>query len=220
MRSNDRRVLPMLMSFIGTSNKSVAELVHDPSGARRFYELKTPARCDWSAINCIDYQVLWSAVSEADQAPGLIHRDIIAAEQAKLVWRDPIQRWLADEEDAAWGSTAGTDGALIPQLDPVAGASTATLYNRLRTWCVGSGEREPTRETMGRRLSELGWQAFRLSRAQGQAPGWRHSVIEKPTTHTLHTPHTATPGTVTVQPVQGVKGVPVYNQSDRRTVDL
>jgi Virulence-associated protein E len=204
MRSNDRRVLPMLMSFIGTSNRSVADLVHDSSGARRFYELQTPAHCDWTAINAIDYHLLWQAASELDQAPGLVHRDIIAKEQVRLIWRDPIQRWLEDEADAAWQSSAGLDGVMIPPVTPSAGASTAYLYQRLRAWCESAGEREPTRETMGRRLSELGWESFRLPRSQGQAPGYRHSLIGKPTPHTLHTLHTNGPDALTVQPVQGI----------------
>ncbi len=197
MRSNDRRVLPMMMSFIGTSNKSIAELVHDTSGARRFYELQTPAKCDWQAINAVNYSLLWEAASENDQAPGIIHRQIIAAEQCRLVWQDPVQRWLADETDVGWQSCSGLDGVLIPKIEPVEGAATATLYRRLQAWCVAAGEREPTRETMGRRLSELEWEAFKLPRSQERARGYRQLMkvpLSTRTTWTTDTPGAGGPG--------------------------
>ena len=185
MRTNTRIELPALMSFIGSSNRSIGELVKDPSGMRRFYEIRASDSINWDEINGIDYNLLWQAVSENDEAPGKIHRQIISAEQLRLVWRDPVQRWIEDETDVGWQSTCGMDGVLISEVNPIVGASTASLYNRLRAWCDSAGEREPTREVMGRRLVEVGWEAFRLPRSQGQAPGYRQSV----------------------HPVQGVQGV-------------
>jgi hypothetical protein len=169
MRSNDRRTLPMMMTLCGTSNRSVAELVYDPTGARRFYELRVPARCDWRAINEIDYSLLWQAVSEDEAPPGVLHADAIAAEQRKLVWIDVVEQWLAEED---FGKLDVPDGGVLPQADPVAGILTRELYARLRAWCRAHGEREPSAETMGRRLTALGWQQFR-TRASGRKPGYR-----------------------------------------------
>lgn len=173
MRTNSRIELPALMSFIGSSNRSIGELVKDSTGMRRFYEIRASDVIDWDEINTIDYALLWQAINEDEDAPGIIHRQIIAAEQLRLVWTDPIQRWIEDEADAGWQSTCGLDGVLIPAFDPKVGATTASLYGRLRAWCAAAGERELSREAMGRRLSELGWVSFRLPRSQGQTPSYR-----------------------------------------------
>lgn len=197
MRTNSRIELPALMSFIGSSNRSIGELVKDSTGMRRFYEIRACDSINWNEINTIDYESLWQAISEDEQAPGIVHRGIISAEQTRLVWRDPIQRWMEDEVDAGWQSTSGLDGVLIHAMNPEVGASTHDFYQRLRAWCVSAGEREPTRETMGRRLSELGWEGFRLPRSQGKAPGYRQLMKVPPSTLSTMS---------TDAPVQGVQG--------------
>ena len=180
MRTNQRVELPALMSFIGTSNKSIGELVKDSTGMRRFYELRAAERIDWEAINGIDYDLLWQSVSEDDPAPGIVHKAIIEAAQAPLVYRDLIQRWIEDEDDAGWQVVQALGGADIPRPDLSQVIATSVLYDRLRRWCADAGEREPTREYMGRRLSDLGWTKGKRPRSENQAPGWlKQGMVER-----------------------------------------
>lgn len=188
MRSNQRVELPMLMSFIAATNRSISELVKDSTGMRRFYELRAADRIDWPEVNSIDYLLLWQAVSEDDTAPGEVHQEIIKAAQAPLVWRDPVQRWIDDEDQTGWHSTMDLEGGFIDRANPELVVSTAILYRRFRRWCLDAGERELSREVIGKRLAELGWVKGKRPRSEGQAPGWRRPDIEKPTPLTLLTP--------------------------------
>lgn len=220
MRSNQRTENPMLMSFIATTNRSIGEMVKDATGMRRFFEIRAADSLDWGVVNGIDYEALWSAVSEDDAAPGVTFREAIEKAQAHLVWRDPVQRWIGDEDEAGWLSRIGRGGEALAAVDPKAGGVTGLLYSRFLAWCEEAGEKEMTRESMGRCLSAMGWEAFRLPRAQGQTPGWRRPVIEKVTLHTLNNP--AHPGseTASAQGAQGAQGAALYNETTRRTVDL
>ena len=175
MRSNDRVTLPALMTLIGTSNRSVAELVKDGTGMRRFYELPVPVKCDWETLNAIDYERLWSAISEDDDAPGIVHRDLLEAEQSKLTWRHPVARWI-DEE--SWNAFNELDGHSYGCANPESGVTTVELFQRFRVWCKRHGEREGRSEELGRQLVELGWKAFRSPRATGQKPSYRRERKE------------------------------------------
>ena len=220
MRSNQRTESPMLMSFIATTNRSIAEMVKDPTGMRRFYEIRAADVLDWKAINGIDYMLAWSAVSEDDRASGVTGRQLIEDAQAHLVWRDPVQRWIGDEDDSTWLSMMGMDGEALAAVDPKAGAATAALYQRFQTWCTKAGEKTPTREILGRRMAELGWASFRLPRSQGQAHGLRRPVIGEPTQHAQHTQHKEAEAAIAVTGVPGVTGTTPYKETGLRTVEL
>ena len=158
MRTNKDRTLPMAMSFIGTSNFALSEIIKDPSGARRFYEIKSLPLCDWATINDIDYDTLWMAVSEDDPAPGEVHRELIRAAQVDFVWRDPVSRWLDEER---FGRVTLKNSITIPPDSPEVGISTADIYERFANWCQVHGEKQPSSEHLGRRLTDLGWERFR-----------------------------------------------------------
>ncbi len=210
MRSNQQVELTMLTSLIGTSNRRLVDLARDPTGARRFYEIEAQDLIDWDAINSINYNLLWQAVNQDEQAPGAVHQSIIAAEQTKLVWRDPIERWLTDEDDTGWPSVADLDGCDLGSARPSAGIPSSTLYGRFRRWCADAGEREAAREAMGRRLTELGWEMFRLPRAHGQAKAYRRPLIEKPAVHTVHNRAQTCDDGDSVHGVHGVNGHCLY----------
>ncbi len=210
MRTNSETEAPMLTSLIGTSNRRLVDLARDPTGARRFYEIEAQDCIDWKAINEINYTLLWESVNEDEKAPGIVYKAIIQAEQTKLVWSDPIERWLLDEEDAGWSVVSGVDGQDLGSVRPDQGAATTRLYGRFRRWCEDNGEREVTAAIVGRRLTELGWEPFRLSRANGQAPAYRRRLIEKPTLHTLHNPAQSPDSAPSVHGVHGVQGDLLY----------
>lgn len=50
--------------FIGTTNKPVSEIIFDPTGARRFFEIKALDKLDWNVINSIDYVALFQGIDE------------------------------------------------------------------------------------------------------------------------------------------------------------
>lgn len=62
LHTNEVRTVPQNCSFIGASNKSLQEVVYDPTGLRRFYEFTCLDRVDFDGINNIDYTALWSSI--------------------------------------------------------------------------------------------------------------------------------------------------------------
>jgi hypothetical protein len=69
MRTNDDASVRRTMSFIGTSNISLAEVIPDSTGMRRFFEVPSVARMDFEAVNNFDYVGLWRAVDPRSEAP-------------------------------------------------------------------------------------------------------------------------------------------------------
>lgn len=62
LNKNEIRTVEQNCSFIGASNKSLQEVVYDPTGLRRFYELASLDICDFDAVNGINYLAIWGDV--------------------------------------------------------------------------------------------------------------------------------------------------------------
>ncbi len=139
MRTNSRYSVPMLMTFIGTSNESIADLVRDTTGMRRFYELAVPGRCDWDVINDIDYALIWQAASEEADSPLTGKEVLVEAVQSQLRHRDGVSLWL-DEETFKARTVPSPDGGgsiFLPERDPTTEViPTSELHLRARLWCV------------------------------------------------------------------------------------
>ena len=85
-------------TFIGTTNRPVNEMIHDKTGARRFYQIDCLEKMDWSAINSIDYWKLIAGVDESIEN-GYLTGDIliaVRAEQEKIISHDDIHHFLIE----------------------------------------------------------------------------------------------------------------------------
>lgn len=70
MGTNATVQIYVTLSWIATTNEDVALLFRDTTGARRFYQIEVPRKCDWKGINEIDYEFLWKHfTSEKDASP-------------------------------------------------------------------------------------------------------------------------------------------------------
>lgn len=136
-------VLPKRMTLIATSNDDVSDIITDTTGARRFYQLNCLDRCDWSAINDIDYLQLWQAVHQDDPPPFDAVQDEIRLRQSKLVHKSIFEQWLESE---TFGELAYEDPSLrgpddlasvirISPYDPVRGEAKDSLRKRMAAWC-------------------------------------------------------------------------------------
>jgi hypothetical protein len=163
MRSNSTVVLPRTCSFIGTSNIPVQDLVQDTTGARRFYELKTPARCDWSRLADIDPLDVWACVSETEPAPASAVLSAMREQQADLVHKDAVSLWLEGE---SWGAmqVRDPDGDLDhPQRiqlgyhNPAHGETFEEVSARFRHWCQVVGQPPLGSKVLAARLRQEGF---------------------------------------------------------------
>lgn len=81
-------------SFIGTSNHRLVEIIKDPTSARRYYEIWVSKRCDWSAVNGIDYLKLWRSIDENTDSFIREYADKISDRQDLIRARDNVEEWL------------------------------------------------------------------------------------------------------------------------------
>jgi hypothetical protein len=108
--SNRRASGPNNATFIGATNTSLLDLIYDPTGVRRFYEIKCQARLDWDAINTLDYGDVWASVDERAVAPVKEVMDVLKARQEEMRVKDAVEEFLASCCIVGGGTwTAGKD---------------------------------------------------------------------------------------------------------------
>jgi len=83
------------VSLIGATNRPVSEIIYDPTGARRFYEITTLQKMDWLGICAIDYLALYRGIDE-NLARGYLEPYLqeIAKDQEALVMPDEIATFV------------------------------------------------------------------------------------------------------------------------------
>ncbi len=170
MRTNDNVTLVRLMNFIGTSNKPLAAMVRDSSGNRRFMEVETPPRLDQEAINEINYDLLWQAVSEKSRAPAKEILGEIKTHQAAGRFQDTVSLWLEDEDFSAY------QGAGIPCDE---------MRARYTEWCDRSKDNPIPTSMFNHRMTAEGYRKARLRTGSGRPwgflfPGGPNGVTVEP----------------------------------------
>jgi len=73
---------------------------------------------NWDLVNSIDWDLIWQGVSEHDPAPGDTHRQLIKEAQIGKSYRDPLSRWVADEDSEGWPDACTADGTRLRNVDP------------------------------------------------------------------------------------------------------
>jgi len=94
MRSTQTSTVVNLATFIGTANPDVIDLINDPTGMRRFYEMRCKAVLDWQTINTIDYLRLWRSVDHHAPPPVSAVWGDINIRQKKITNQNSIEEWL------------------------------------------------------------------------------------------------------------------------------
>ena len=165
MQTNEFVPIPMRMSFIATSNKPLCEIVRDSTGIRRFYEIKTRDKLLWDEINSINYEVMWSAVSEDDPAPGVMGRIILAKAQGEMAYADSVGQWLEHEDTRDGRFTFQEESGVV---------NSQIMYTRYSQWCEMNGERALSVGYLGRRLRTFGWERVQMRVGDVRTWVYRH----------------------------------------------
>lgn len=95
---------PQLATFIGCANKSLAQLVRDETGGRRFAELVWSKTPDWPALAKVDWVMLWRSVDE--RGPDPIGDDVIAhlnVQQEENRNKSPVEIWAREAAETYKG---------------------------------------------------------------------------------------------------------------------
>lgn len=92
--------MPNVSTFIGASNRSVAEIFNDQTGNRRFYEIPCLKKVDWEIIGGLtedeglDYCNIWQSVDENSESPILPFIDDINNYQEESRSKSLVEQWL------------------------------------------------------------------------------------------------------------------------------
>jgi hypothetical protein len=124
--TNNSARVPQSCTFIGGSNKSMSEIIYDPTGMRRFYEFSCLDKTDHAAINGLDYVALWNSVNpELDRGYIEPFLQDLQQHQASHQIEDEVQHFLREQ-----AITGGKATAEIQATD---------LYNHFTMWRALSG---------------------------------------------------------------------------------
>lgn len=94
--------MPNISTFIGASNRSVADVIRDQTGNRRFYEIPCLDRLDWNLIGGysedegIDYNTLWQSIDENDESPLMPFKNAVDKYQEGFRAKSMVEIWLGE----------------------------------------------------------------------------------------------------------------------------
>lgn len=140
-------------SFIGTTNRPVNELIYDPTGARRFYEIKTLPKIDWDEIGSINYIQLYKGIDE-NRERGYIEAVLadVKEDQKDLIGIDELAAFIEAHQ-----LTEGTKEI-----------SSIAIYAAYRAWAEVNGLRNIINSVwFGRKLKNKGI-AYTIKKYKGK----------------------------------------------------
>ena len=138
--TNDEEQVNNNCAFIGTSNKPLYRLIRDESGMRRFFEIKLDQKCDWEAINAIDYQAIWLDVDENLETPLIrAHINEIKKQQEENREKHSVEEWIQESQI--------TLGSHKNEVTP--------LYEHYSAFCMKSGMRPEIKPWFGKKLGDV-----------------------------------------------------------------
>jgi hypothetical protein len=191
--SHTNNLLERRCAFIATTNEDASDLLSDTTGARRFYQIVTLDLIDRDLVNSIDWSLVWTSVSEHDDAPILAAHAAIGERQAALRHRDVLDLWLeADDLEplvlildgaapVATRGPAGNDIFIQPTIEITrpwkltgttwerVGISPDHLLARYRHWARRCGQAQVAAPRFYSGLKARGWERQRPRTADGRA---------------------------------------------------
>lgn len=151
-------------SFIGASNKLLEQLINDPTGNRRFFQIDFNSRSgpdQHAYINTLDFTAMWCSVDHRAADPCADYSDEMRALQASHSNKSSVEEFAdaLEEGEGRYKVTINNIGGTEAfTQEPVTGE---TLYLAYRNWCTAMHRRVP--------LEKTGFLA-ELRRLSGQKP--------------------------------------------------
>jgi hypothetical protein len=94
MRTNTQVTVKQNATFIGCSNKKLAQLIKDPTGIRRFISLLFSNEPDWEFMNQIDWRLLWESVDHEGADPIAPFKALLKETQEEQRELGRVEHWL------------------------------------------------------------------------------------------------------------------------------
>jgi len=169
-RQQEMRV-PKLSSFLGTSNKSARELMHDSSGLRRFHQIfvnnesvDTGRGIDLDYMSTMNMELLYRLTPIGEESPifDFITPQELSQYEDEIRPRHIIEEWISEDGlQPAPPETPESDRELL-KLE--------AMYGEFSLWAGGHGydkKYTPNAISFGHKLAELGFERGRNSQFRG-----------------------------------------------------
>lgn len=146
------KTVRMRCSFIGATNRSISELIYDPTGMRRFYEIKTLDKLDWATINAIDYTAIWHSIDSSLERGYLVdeYLEELYTAQRQTSHIDPVIEFF-------------TENSIMPEADAYKEVSSRELYNAYTFWANGAGYKNiASRQSITKKFISHGLPSFEI----------------------------------------------------------
>lgn len=118
MRTNSSVTIRQLASFIGTTNPSLAEIMKDETGNRRFVEVRWNPDYVIGGVDRFDYSAAWGSVHQSDADPMAEFKELLKAVQADSRNHGPVEGWLMSLDDSDWTNISEhVEGGMIKSDD-------------------------------------------------------------------------------------------------------
>lgn len=96
-------------TFIGCSNKTLEQLIKDPTGIRRFVAVMYRNDPDWDFLNGLDWVRLWRSVDQKGPDPIAPFKAQLAAAQQQARDMGRVEHWIMDFDPSLPSFEAGLD---------------------------------------------------------------------------------------------------------------
>lgn len=99
--------------FIGTSNKSLDQMIHDPTGNRRFFQIdwsKDVGPCQWDYFNSLNIDEMWRSVDHLADDPTIPFMHEIRQAQQAQIYRSSVGQFF-DSVVEGLGTCVVRDGS-------------------------------------------------------------------------------------------------------------
>lgn len=152
-------------SFVGATNKPIAELIRDTTGMRRFFQIDTLERMNWAEINSIDFLRIWQSIDENREPTYIDEFKLQINEiQSTLIIREPEEEFL--EQFKLLSGASDTRTKFI---------TNAEIYSIYSKFVRDNGERQKPSNSFHRKVKGLGLRDFEERQGSNGTRGYRIS---------------------------------------------
>jgi hypothetical protein len=94
MRTNNVVTVTQNLTFIGSSNREIDQLIKDETGMRRFVGVRFRRDADFNVINQTNYRAIWQSVDERGPDPMASFVDMLQNKQEQSRVLHPCEQWI------------------------------------------------------------------------------------------------------------------------------
>lgn len=131
-------------SFIGATNRAVAEQIVDGTGMRRFWQVNCADKLDWDVISNLDYSAMWKGIDENKVNGYFVAQiDSITAKQDAMVAKDDISMFMESH-------------GIVPDKNPTRQVNVGLIYSAYKRFCEDNGYKASNSSWFSRKIQNRG----------------------------------------------------------------